>query len=144
MFLSKQLARESTRLAVVALAAFLTSCGPGEAPGPEPRPGSASGVAAPAPAARDGGPAPRFLWLEGEEPASANVKLNLAGWGNKQFLSGEKWLHVSLEADKVEKELPAEGGPDPLRLRREGRGRPRPLGAHRLRVRTLPVRLAAR
>ena len=38
------------------------------------------------------------------------MKLNLAGWGNKQFLSGEKWLHLSIDASKIEKELPAEGG----------------------------------
>ncbi len=37
------------------------------------------------------------------------MKPNLAGWGNKQFLSGEKWLHLSIDADKVDKELPAEG-----------------------------------
>ena len=95
-------------------------------------------------AARDGGPAPRFLWLEGEEPASANVKLNLAGWGNTQFLSGEKWLHVSVEADKVEKELPAEGGRIRYDIAVKDGGGPRALGAHRLRVRTLAVRLAAR
>ena len=51
-----------------------------------------------------------FLWLEGEAPSATNVKPNLAGWGNKQFLSGEKWLHLSIDADKVDKELPAEGG----------------------------------
>ena len=55
-----------------------------------------------------------FVWLEGEQPASKNVKLNLAGWGNKQFLSGEKWLHLSIDADKIDKELPTEGGTDPL------------------------------
>ena len=104
----------------VVLAAFLTSCGPGDGPGLAPRPVSASG----APARRlTAAPAPRFVWIEGEQPASANVKLNLAGWGNKQFLSGEKWLHVSVEADKVEKDASRRRGPDPLRLRREGRGR---------------------
>ena len=35
-----------------------------------------------------------FVWLEGEQPSATNVKPNLAGWGNKQFLSGEKWLHL--------------------------------------------------
>ena len=51
-----------------------------------------------------------FVWLEGERPTSANIKPNLAGWGRKHFLSGEKWLHVSLDPGKVEKELPAAGG----------------------------------
>jgi hypothetical protein len=49
------------------------------------------------------------IWLEGEAPIATNVKPNLAGWGNKQFLSSEKWLHLSIDADKVDKELPAEG-----------------------------------
>jgi beta-galactosidase len=54
-------------------------------------------------------PAREYVWIEGEEPAAINVKPNIAGWGNKQFLSGEKWLHVSIDADKVGKEVPAEG-----------------------------------
>lgn len=52
---------------------------------------------------------PPFIWVEGENTAAANVKLNVAGWGRKEFLSDEKWLQVSIDADKVEKELP-EGG----------------------------------
>ncbi len=50
-----------------------------------------------------------FAWVEGETPTRANVKANLAGWGNKSFLSGEKWLHLSVDAEKVEAEVPAEG-----------------------------------
>ena len=50
-----------------------------------------------------------FVWIEGEKPASATIKANLAGWGQKHFLSEEKWLHVSLDPAKVDKELPAEG-----------------------------------
>lgn len=50
-----------------------------------------------------------FVWVEGEAPASINVKPNLAGWGRKEFLSGEKWLHLSVDADKVEREVPAGG-----------------------------------
>jgi len=49
------------------------------------------------------------IWIEGENPASANVKFNSAGWGRKELLSGEKWLQISVDADKVEKELPAGG-----------------------------------
>jgi beta-galactosidase len=52
---------------------------------------------------------PAFIWLEGEQPDSVNFKPNVAGWGHKEFLSGEKWLHISIDAGKVDKELPAEG-----------------------------------
>ena len=50
-----------------------------------------------------------FAWIEGETPVSANVKFQAAGWGHSEFLSGQKWLQVSIDADKVEKELPAGG-----------------------------------
>jgi Glycosyl hydrolases family 2/Glycosyl hydrolases family 2, TIM barrel domain len=50
-----------------------------------------------------------FVWIEGEKPDSANVKFNAGGWGNKHFLSGESWLHLSIDADKVAREVPAEG-----------------------------------
>lgn len=53
---------------------------------------------------------PQYVWLEGEAPTDANLKVTAAGWGRKEFLSGEQWLHVSIEADKVVAELPAEGG----------------------------------
>jgi hypothetical protein len=59
-------------------------------------------------AARAADSAP-FVWLEGEAPAAINVKPNIAGWGHKEFLSGEQWLQVSIDADKVEKEAPADG-----------------------------------
>ncbi len=49
------------------------------------------------------------IWIEGENPSSINVKPTIAGWGHKEFLSGEKWLQVSIDADKVDKELPADG-----------------------------------
>ncbi len=91
------------------LLAAVASCTPATDSGPpvqsqQPRPASVPSTDRPL-----AGMTP-FVWLEGEHPASTNVKLNLAGWGNKQFLSGEKWLHLSLDADKIEKELPAEGG----------------------------------
>ncbi|WP_395141817.1 hypothetical protein, partial [Armatimonas sp.] len=51
---------------------------------------------------------PDFVWLEAEQ-ATANIALEAKGWGHKEFLSGEKWVQVSIEADKVEKAVP-EGG----------------------------------
>jgi len=54
---------------------------------------------------------PEFVWLEGERPARvAGLKPNMSGWGRKEFLSEEKWLHVSMDPAAVEKGLPAEGG----------------------------------
>jgi len=50
-----------------------------------------------------------FVWLEGEKPASANIEVQRSGWGNAHFLSEENWLHCSIEADKVDKDVP-EGG----------------------------------
>ncbi len=52
---------------------------------------------------------PEFVWIEGESTSAINMKPNIAGWGHKEFLSGEKWLHVSIDEDKVEKDAP-EGG----------------------------------
>ena len=49
------------------------------------------------------------VWIEGEAPASINMKSNIAGWGRKELLSGETWLHVSMDADKVAKHVPAQG-----------------------------------
>ena len=48
------------------------------------------------------------VWIEAEA-ATANVKPNIAGWGNKSILSGEKWLHFSVDADKVNQDVPADG-----------------------------------
>ncbi len=45
-----------------------------------------------------------FVWLEGEA-GSANVKVNNTGWGNAHFLSAGKWMHLSVEADKVDDEV---------------------------------------
>jgi hypothetical protein len=49
------------------------------------------------------------VWLEGEGAVPTNVKPNLAGWGRKEFLSGEKWLHLSIDADKVDRDVPGDG-----------------------------------
>lgn len=64
--------------------------------------------------AQQGSDPASFVWIEGEATTSANVKPNVAGWGRKEFLSGETWLHYSLDAEKVDKELP-EGGAAILR-----------------------------
>jgi len=53
--------------------------------------------------------APAYVWLEGEAPSSANVPVNAVGWGRQSFLSEQKWLHISVEADKVGTQLPSEG-----------------------------------
>jgi len=51
---------------------------------------------------------PAFVWLEGES-AQTTFKVNLAGWGRPQFLSASNWLHISVDENKVEKEMPDEG-----------------------------------
>jgi hypothetical protein len=50
------------------------------------------------------GRAGEFVWLEGEA-GKANVKVNNTGWGNAQFLSEGRWMHISFDADKVEAEV---------------------------------------
>ncbi|HZT44121.1 MAG TPA: glycoside hydrolase family 2 TIM barrel-domain containing protein [Chthonomonadaceae bacterium] len=50
-----------------------------------------------------------FVWLEGEAPASCNVKPAVTRPGHKEFLSGQQWLQIAIDANKVEKETPAEG-----------------------------------
>jgi beta-galactosidase len=64
----------------------------------------AASLILPAPAA-----AAPFVWLEGEKPTRINYQPNPEGVGNPHFLSGTNWLKISLEADKLEKEAPAEG-----------------------------------
>jgi len=56
---------------------------------------------------QDGG---ETVWIEAEDAASTNLKLAAAAWGNSGFLSGGKWVNVTIDADKLEKELPAGGG----------------------------------
>ncbi len=50
-----------------------------------------------------------YVWIEGEATGKINVKPNVSGWGHADFLSDGKWLQISIDADKVEKELPAGG-----------------------------------
>jgi beta-galactosidase len=52
---------------------------------------------------------PAYVWIEAEHTAAVNVPPNVAGWGRKEFLSEAKWLQYSIEADKVEATVPAEG-----------------------------------
>jgi beta-galactosidase len=61
------------------------------------------------PAGMASGQSPAYLWIEGENPSSINIKPNIGGWGRTEFLSGAKWLHISIDAEKVEKDQPAEG-----------------------------------
>lgn len=52
---------------------------------------------------------PAYVWLEGEEPSSTSIEMQRGGWGNARYLSGETWLHCSLDADKVKRDVPEEG-----------------------------------
>ena len=58
---------------------------------------------------------PDFVWMEGENPTSVNVKngddvkVEASAWGHTEFFSGGKWLQVSVEDSKVEKAAPDEG-----------------------------------
>jgi hypothetical protein len=49
------------------------------------------------------------VWIEAENAASSNLKLEASGWGNTQFLSEGKWVNVNIEADKVGESLPGAG-----------------------------------
>ncbi len=49
----------------------------------------------------------QFVWLEGEA-GQANVTVSNSGWGNAHFLSEGKWMHVSIDAEKVDAEVKAD------------------------------------
>ena len=85
-----------------------------------------------------------YVWLEGEAQTAASVDVQRSGWGNAQFLSGEKWLHCSIEADKVEKEVPADGVLLKYEFRAREGGDVSSLEPHRVRVRALALRVADR
>lgn len=51
---------------------------------------------------------PAFVWMEGES-ARTSFEVGTGGWGRTQFLSDERWLHVSVEADQVADTVPADG-----------------------------------
>jgi len=51
-------------------------------------------------------------WVEGESlslVAPTTVKAEALSWGNAERLSGGKWLQVSVDADKVDAQVPGEG-----------------------------------
>ena len=52
--------------------------------------------------------APSFIWLESES-AKSSFKAEVGDWGRPQFLSGGKWLHLSVDEGQVEKTVPDEG-----------------------------------
>lgn len=54
-------------------------------------------------------PAADYVWVEAENTVERNVEGKVGGWGHKEFLSGDSWFQVSIDADKVDKELPAGG-----------------------------------
>src|SRR5262249_20724151 len=39
----------------------------------------------------------------------ADLKPKIDGWGRKEFLSGEKWLQIAIDAANVEREVPGDG-----------------------------------
>jgi Glycosyl hydrolases family 2, sugar binding domain/Glycosyl hydrolases family 2/Glycosyl hydrolases family 2, TIM barrel domain len=68
---------------------------------------SVAGLSALAPIASDA--AGNFVWLEGEQPARINIVPKPEGVGHSDFLSATNWLKISIDADQVEKNAPAEG-----------------------------------
>ncbi len=50
-----------------------------------------------------------FIWLEGENPTSIDFQLKPETTGHPEFLSGQKWLKISIEADAVNSQMPGEG-----------------------------------
>ncbi len=52
---------------------------------------------------------PAYIWIEGEKPSASTVPVEPAGWGNKQFLSGETWGQINIEDKQVEAKIPEVG-----------------------------------
>ena len=56
-----------------------------------------------------------FTWIESQNTSAINVvksddlKVEVAGWGHKELLSGESWFQIGADEDKVEKAVPAAG-----------------------------------
>ena len=59
-------------------------------------------------------PTQDWIWLEGES-AQTRFKVIRSGWGRTQFLSEEKWLHISVDQGNVDKVVPEEGILHPLK-----------------------------
>ena len=49
-----------------------------------------------------------YVWIEGET-GDSNIDVVRSGWGNTEFLSDGNWLHLSIDQDKVQNEVPEEG-----------------------------------
>jgi len=58
--------------------------------------------------ARAAGAAPPFVWIESESAQSA-FKGDISDWGRPQFLSGGKWLNISVEEGQIERRVPDDG-----------------------------------
>ncbi len=50
-----------------------------------------------------------WAWIEAENTAALNIAPKVEGTGRAELVSGGKWLHLSIEKDKIEKDAP-EGG----------------------------------
>ncbi|NLF38101.1 hypothetical protein GX586_01560 [bacterium] len=50
-----------------------------------------------------------FVWLEGEEATSCNVDAVRSGWGNQHYLSGGKWLNISISEKDIAAKVPTNG-----------------------------------
>ena len=50
-----------------------------------------------------------FLWLESEKPTRANIQARFGGWGHKDYLSEDSWLHFNLSAEEASGKLPPGG-----------------------------------
>jgi len=54
--------------------------------------------------------AEEWVWLESEAPTSKNMEIQtISSAANKEFLSGETWLRISVPSERIEKDLPKEG-----------------------------------
>ena len=55
------------------------------------------------------------IWIESQNTTSTDAKksdtltVETNGWGNKQFLSGESWLQIKADADKIAQSVPESG-----------------------------------
>lgn len=50
-----------------------------------------------------------FVWIEGEQPTTANLKPDVNASGRPQLVSEGRWLTVHMDPGEIEKQLPAGG-----------------------------------
>jgi beta-galactosidase len=50
-----------------------------------------------------------YVWIEGESPTAKDLDVGAAGWGSKQFLSGQAWLNVDIKPEEVQARCPRDG-----------------------------------